>query len=113
MMPFKDRRQRVSKLRIKRPDIVVSRRASREAIDTQLDLEVMLAAAVVEQARYFREVGGRFLVGAKHAFASGRAHFEVPYEGAAAAYSHAARVAHVLAATRVLGRARIDRKSVV
>jgi SPP1 gp7 family putative phage head morphogenesis protein len=94
---------------VTRPDIVVSSRASREAIDTQLDLEKMLWAAVIEQCRYFREVSGRFLQLAKLAFHQrsshiGRRWFE------SGDLVHLQRVAEIFAATRVLGRVRIRKE---
>jgi SPP1 gp7 family putative phage head morphogenesis protein len=99
--------RRLGRLRVKRPDIVVSNRASREAVNAQLDLEVMLAAAVVEQARFFREVGGAFLEEARHAFARRSTHLFAPPAAHHFIYGHVARIAAIFAAVRILGRVQI------
>jgi SPP1 gp7 family putative phage head morphogenesis protein len=101
------RRRRRASIRIHRPDIVVSQRASREAIDTQLDLEKMLAVAVTEQARYFRDIAGPLRMAAALAFDRGTREVHAPLDIYIAPYEHRHRVAKILAATRVLGQARV------
>lgn len=97
-------------IHVKKPDIVVSRRASPEAIDTQLDLEKMLGAAVVEQARYFRALHGAFLKEALRTFDARRREVLAPYEEHEAANEHVGRVMKLFAATRLLGRLRVKKE---
>jgi hypothetical protein len=107
---FAERERKVSKLRIVRPDIVVSHRATKEAIDTQLDLEKMLGAAVVEQARYFRAMRGAFLKEAMRAFDFVRRTVHMPPGEFVTIEEHRQRVARLFAATRLLGRVRVQKE---
>lgn len=102
---------KVGKLRVIRPDIVVSHRASIEAINTQLDLEVMLAVAVVEQARHFRAVHSGLLKSALASFDRRSRSISAPLGQQSQTNLHIHRVATLLAATRILGRARILRET--
>lgn len=89
------------------PEIAIAPHATREEIDTQLDLEKMLGAAVVEQARYFREIHTALLHTALKAFVAGRREVH-PLSGEHAIHNaHVERVARLLAATRLLGRVRV------
>jgi SPP1 gp7 family putative phage head morphogenesis protein len=99
----------VSKLRVVKPDIVVSRRASQEAIDTQLDLEKMLGAAVVEQAKYFRAIHGSLMKMAITAFVNRHRSVHEPSDRTQM-YSHIERVTKLFAATRLLGRVRVKKE---
>ena len=96
--------------KVQKPEITVSRRATREAIDTQLDLEKMLSAAVFEQARYFRSIGDAFLAEARRAFLAGGGVLPVFPFTSGETFAHMERTAVILAATRVLGRARIRKE---
>jgi len=92
------------------PEIRVTRRATREAIDTQLDLEKMLAAAAFEQGRFFMKVGGRLLVAARIAFRRGGGVEAVPITYLEE-FEHIARLAELFAATRILGRVRVRKET--
>lgn len=96
--------------KVKRPEIRVTSRASQEAIDTQLDLEKMLAAAVYEQARYFRAIAEALLRQALQAFHI-RVGLHEPAFVSGELWQHIERVAAILAATRILGRVRIRKEA--
>ena len=92
-----------------RPEIRVTTRASKEAIDTQLDLEKMLAAAVFEQARYFSAISGELLIQAVVVFQR-RGSLAAAEAFTGDLWQHIERIAAIFAATRVLGRARIRKE---
>jgi len=97
--------------RMQAPEIRVTRRATREAIDTQLDLEKMLAAAAFEQGRFFGDIAGRFLMAARMAFRWGSGVLDGISFFGAGNFEHIVRVAEILAATRILGRVRIRKET--
>lgn len=102
---------------VERPDLVQAgagiRMAGpmrRETRETLMDLEKMFWAAVLEQARFFRSISGAFLEEAQRAFASG-SEISAPPFADDVVFAHAARVAELLAATRILGRLRVRREA--
>ncbi len=94
--------------RVHLPKINAPRRATtQEGHDTQFDLDKMLGAAVLEQARYFRELRGALQREALRAFAAERKSVSEPVGEHALMMAHVRRVAVLLAATRLLGRVRV------
>jgi len=95
--------------KVERPEIRVTTRASKEAIDTQLDLEKMLAAAVFEQARYFSAISGELLAQAVRVF-QGYGSLAAAESFTGPLWEHIERTAAIFAATRVLGWVRIRKE---
>jgi len=91
---------------VERPEIRVAGRMRRETRDTLMDLEKMVWAAVLQQARFFKQISSAFLEEAQRAFALGTGIVPPPFADEIVT-AHAARVAELLAATRVLGRLRV------
>jgi hypothetical protein len=105
---------------VERPEIHVSRRARRETVDAQIDLEKMLFLGVMEQARFFRALRGRLLEAALQAFAQGAPSALPPGSEAFPALAHLdaplvrlhiERAAELLAATRLLGAVHVRRSA--
>lgn len=95
---------------VRPPKIRVTRTASREAVETQLDLEKMLAAAVMEQARYFHAIAGALLETGRMAFAAGARAIAESAGTGAETLAHIRRLAEILTATRMLGRVRVRKE---
>ena len=93
------------------PKIKVTRKAHREAVETQLDLERLLAVALREQAGLFRALSRAMVEQARQAFAAGTGQILAPlFEGDTFA-RHIGRLTQVLAAGQALGWVRVNREA--
>jgi len=89
--------------------IRIPRRARRETVEVQLDLEKLLAAAVVEQFLLIRSIAPEILEAARQGFLNGTpAHLFAATAGSVSVV-FVERIAKLLAASRVLGMLQIRR----
>jgi len=94
--------------RIERPEIRIPSRERREARDVQLDLEKLMAAAVIEQALFFLAIREDLLSFAAEAFRRGQQDLPAPRQDATLR-AHAERIARLFAAARALGAVQVRR----
>jgi hypothetical protein len=97
--------------RIEKPKIRIQRGARRETVGIQLDLEKLLAAAVLLQAEFIRALAPELLAAARQAFARGVGLAQLSTVDFQLLNSHAARVAALFVAAQVLGVVQVRRSA--